>query len=191
MSDPLALDPFSTIVILSILSYQPDGVKIAIDNNTIILYEPIFRDWLVRHVRSWFSPGFSKDCLYRLKTPVERALRWYRSSTPLLFELAIKGLDKLCLNYDNQNCGNAIQTIKFIKKLIKSPELVDESNEEIEKENLLKLKDSWSADEIKTINSLFNLISSEKDKSYIIKSILDFVRGKEPNLLKIIQKPSV
>lgn len=111
-----ALDPFSTLVQLALLSFKDNGVKIGIVNNSIVFFENNWFDWSFRTARNFLYSGYSRECFFNFEEPIERAVEYY--DLPLLFELAYRGLDKLKGNYRDFKSGNARKAIEATMKCL-------------------------------------------------------------------------
>lgn len=193
VANPFSLDPFTTIISLAMLAVMPPGVKLGIRNNSIIFFHPTIVDTISRTLQSLTNNGCTRDCLYRLRTPVRRAVEWYGyESCPEVFNMAYQGLSRLRETYRQHGGGNVTDTIEFCMQLLRPEGLEGAEPESLEgKPSLRRLQAAWNADERRTVGDLFQLVTNNPDKSFYITCIHDIVRGKEPALHAIIREPSV
>jgi hypothetical protein len=70
------IDPFSTIIRLSLISFKPVGTKLCIDHNRIYLQEPNVLQGTVRTIH-----GDQKDDLHNLCIPIQRACEQFLKKT--------------------------------------------------------------------------------------------------------------
>lgn len=95
------LDPLSTIIKLALLNKYENGVKISIKYNIIYIQKQSFYQGLLR----WFNND-SKQDLDKLLYPIIYACQKYLINyiypkINIIFEYAIKGLEKLINTYNN------------------------------------------------------------------------------------------
>jgi len=95
------LDPLSTIIKLALLNKYNNGVKISIQYNIIYIQKKSCYQGLLR----WFNSDSKKD-LDKLFNPIIYACQKYLINNiypniNIIFEYAIKGLDKLINTYNN------------------------------------------------------------------------------------------
>jgi hypothetical protein len=193
VTNPFSLDPFTTIISLAILAVMPPGVKLGIRNNSIIFFQPTVFDIISRTFQSITNNGCTRDCLYRLRTPVRRAVEWYGyDSCPEVFNMAYKGLARLRETYKQNGGGNVTDTIEFCMQLLR-PEGLEGTEPEslVGKPSLQRLQKAWSVEERKAVGDLFLLMTSNPDQAFYITCIHEIVKGKEPALHAIIREPAV
>jgi hypothetical protein len=184
-----ALDPFSTLVRLALLNFMNDGVKIGIGNNSIHYFEDTWMDWARRTVLSISSSGYSRETMYKLRIPMQRAVMWFGDACPELFALAIDGLIKLKTNYRDtacSTCGNVIETINFTIQNIKTKSVIPD----FEMTPVLQdLKNCWSTKDIDAVKLLFSFLKSDTGNSQavFIKCIQDFIFQKEQTLVTLLR----
>ena len=96
------LEPINTIIILVIVSFKDEGVKIAIQDNKIIVQDYNF----LQPINRWYHGNTREDIQYLLK-PIVRALEMLKpfesenEKIKKLFEYAINGIEKLKISYNN------------------------------------------------------------------------------------------
>jgi hypothetical protein len=196
MVDQFGLDPLSTVIRLALLPYMPPGVKLGICGNRIVFFYPTVIDWIRRTVTSLSNSGCTKHCLHCLRSPILRAMAWYGDGIRPIVQMARAGLQRLCDNYATD--GNVVQTLQSFMWLIDHPEQT-QAEDISDKPALEALRDSWTAQEITTVNNLLTLVqlppadlaSKTSNKTHLIACVEDFLCGKDPQLLEIIQKPAV
>lgn len=174
----VALDPFSTVVRLALLSFMEDGVKIAIVRHSIVYSKDTLVDRAMRTFLSWTNPGYSREALYTLRHPLELARRWY--DVPFLFELAADGLHKLQRNY-KLSSGNVVDTITFAIYTLQTPTTDTEPLTSTER----WLRYNWQRDEINALIKWFELLKTptgQTDRAFIISSIDNYIKGKERDI---------
>lgn len=187
MNSQFTLDPFSTIVKLALLPYMDNGVKIGICHNSVVFFQPTAIDLARRWFQSWTNIGCTRNCLFHLRTPIERAVLWYKQLTPDLFSTASDGLGKLKTTYES---GNALDTLTFAIQQIQCPQIIQK--EDIYQNPMLKkLMESWTPEEVHAITEWFRLLKLNPHQKYIIRCIDEFIAGKEQQLHAIIRAPCV
>ncbi len=106
------IDPLSSVIRLAIYSFKPEKTKLGMSENIIWYHSPSLYQGLAR---SFY--GDKKDDLHNLHVPIKMACKWCLSDTPssnnpfnnqqhlqreearIIFDLAVKGLDKLKRTY--------------------------------------------------------------------------------------------
>lgn len=190
------LDPFSTLVQLALLSFKDNGVKIGIVNNTIVFFENTKFDIAYRSIRYYifWQPEYSRDCLFNLQDPIERAVEYY--DLPLLFDLAYRGLEKLKNNYRDSKSGNARSTIESTMKCLRrtrpssSPVQGSGNEPRHASEPAAPLRTFWRPAEIDVVMLLFRLLVDHPDETYRIQLITNCLKGRETELLPLLQLPA-
>ena len=87
------LDPLTSIIRLSVLSFKPNGTKISINTNKISYQTPN----LIQGSLRWGN-GDTRDDLHNLCEPIEKAIEWYNVNNNYInniFKYALDGLVKL------------------------------------------------------------------------------------------------
>lgn len=209
--DTQILEPLSTIIMLSIVSFKNVGTKIAIGNNKIYIQPPTAIQGAIR-----WTFGNNREEVHYLLKPIFRALHTYNPShnpeLKTIFEYAIKGLRLLKESYNNtsstlchaidlyiQIIGNTfkedshsleVDTFKEIDTIKDKLQL--SHNTRLNLDNLFK--GLWTTQEITLICTMLKLAEQNKleTKSYIgaIESILStkekFINENIENVAKIL-----
>ena len=185
------LEPLTTLITLSIISFKSVGTKIAVSSNKIYIQEPNIVQGIIR-----WTYGNNREEIHYLLKPLFRCIQLYNpkenSDLKLLFEFAIEGLKLLKKSY-NSTSSNLCHTLDLyigvLESSIKTENIAIDSFKdfrslrnnlnlsEFTKVNLDKLfTNIWSEDEIKIVCSMLSLAKTNSNsiKSYIngIESIL-------------------
>ena len=197
------LDPFSTIIYLALLPYKPAGVKIGIEHNHITYFYDCWFDKLRRTLYDRMYCGYSRLAILHLKSPIKRAIEWYhRSNTDEAFQLARQGLEALRSTYENSHdeTSNAVKQLltSYIALMSVSADAGpgrrerhnSGSGDNFTDAELNSLKDAWSDQELDIVNEMFRLIKQAPAdlQDARVTNIEVFVRGKQPQLLKILHR---
>ena len=122
--DNQILEPLSTMIMLSIISFKNIGTKIAISNNKIYLHPPNVIQGAVR-----WTFGNNREEIHYLLKPIFRALNIYSpliheiKDIRIIFEYSIKGLRLLKDSYNNTSsvlCHAIDLYINLINNCIKN-----------------------------------------------------------------------
>lgn len=187
------LDPLSSLIRLSLLSFKERGCKISISNNRIYFQPQNISQGPVR----WIY-GDNRNDLHNLYNPIEHAVLWYDPKTnediANIFTYSIKGLEKLKNSYVNKDCkfgdSNLVchsinHYINIINLRLKNGDVIST----IQDNEITNLKYLWNKDEIMVVNTLLNIASHKKDNKedfkYLIHSIEAILDGKD-TLIKTI-----
>lgn len=202
----VVLDPFTTIVRLSLLSVLPKGTKIGIDNNQITYYTPSELQGVYR-----FFQGDKRSDLHNLSQPIKKAIVWYQRDNEkinYIFELAHSGLVNLKDNYHSKNTNSdnsTYITLTFFDNILTGKQddlyesITPERAEMIKKERELSidnavhssLRKMWTEHDISAIYELLNKVTSEDDETSrdeLIEVIKKFLETKDNLVKKIIEK---
>lgn len=205
-SKNVILDPFTTIVRLSILSVLPKGTKIGIFNHQIIYYNPGDLQGIYRFFR-----GDKRSDLHNLHHPIKKSIEWYDrkdKKIDYIFELAHDGLVKLKDNYhvDNINSDNSTYiTLTVFDNILRgkqnemyesiTPERAEKLKKELETstDNAIHscLKKLWTEHDIAVVFDLLKKINMEDDtasKTELIEVIKQFLETKDSLVNKIIER---
>lgn len=192
------IDPFCAIVKLGVLGFKPNGTKISIHNNTIHIQDPSKLQGVIR----WFNSD-ERDQLHQLRVPIFyfrgielghisiEDFKIENDQFSIIKELAIKGLAKLKVTYENakkigsmvKNClDDYIKTLshpytkeEYLKEvsMLSKPTLFVIYNEFMKK---------WDNKDIQMIINLFeyaNLKKSDNVNNEIANSIDHFIMSKD------------
>lgn len=205
-SKNVILDPFTTIVRLSLLYVLPQGTKIGIYDHQITYYTPGDLQGLYRFFR-----GDKRSDLHNLFQPIRKSVDWYdRSNEKIkyIFDLAHSGLVKLKDNYhtSNTNSDNSTYiTLNVFDNILMgrqddlyesiTPERAEVIKRELETsvDNAIhtNLRKMWSEHDINAVYDLLNKVSSEDDsvsRNELIEVIKKFLETKDNIVKKIIDK---
>jgi len=194
--DNQILEPLSTMIMLSIISFKNIGTKIAISNNKIYLHPPNVIQGAVR-----WTFGNNREEIHYLLKPIFRALNIYSpliheiKDIRIIFEYSIKGLRLLKDSYNNTSsvlCHAIDLYINLFNNCIKNNtsnnmevdtfKELDNIKDKLQLSQKTRLnldnffKGLWDEQEIKLISTMLQLaeLNTNEKKSYIgaIESIL-------------------
>jgi hypothetical protein len=197
------LEPFTTLVKLALVSFQPVGVKLAISMNRILIQSPTS----VQGAMRWLQ-GSKKEDLHFLLRPIYRACDLYppEPDKPIfqLYRLAVEGLRVLKQSYERDPDASIIcQLIELYMDILDSKM----TNRVIHLESYRRIKDLndtvnlssstvvnlgnifkevWKADEIELIIKL--LVKMEVDKNCYRSAIESIIRAKETHIDEILRR---
>ncbi len=176
------IEPLTCIVRLGILAFKPRGTKICIYENSIYIQEPGYLQGTIR----WLS-GDNRNDLHYLFAPITKALlKWKPDENEAIkniYNLAIRGLNKLKTGYNCQNCSSLTSHsidlyINLIKDSIngKQPvEIQDDDNNN----NYTFFGKLWTLEQIEIINNLFIQADNNKaDSDSYLNAIENIVSTK-------------
>ena len=201
-SDSQILEPLSTIIKLSIISFKNIGTKIAIVSNKIYIQSPNF----IQGVLRW-SYGNNREEVHFLLKPIVRAILLYNPNKneliKTLFTFAISGLKLLKKSYHNNSstlCHALDLYINIIKNALDSTSNSNMCpNIEYLKHNLnlsyntkINLEKIflgiWNDNEIRLIANMLNLAKSNRiEKKSYVKAIESILLTKEKLTENIIK----
>ena len=199
------LEPLSTVIRLSILFFDIEGTKIAIYNNRIFSQKPNFMQGTNR-----FLYGHKRNELHYLYKPIIKATQQYNPKNKdiqIIFEYAIKGLEKLKSTYKKKSGTIICHSIDLYKEAIEKTikDIGQKKNKHDDKETnevgtndelVEKLYDDfyklWNIEQIKIISDLLKLADKHKNQKEtslsFIHSIDCIIKNKEKNSLQLINK---
>ena len=209
------LEPLSTVIRLAILYFDLQGTKIAIYNNRIFTQKPTLMQGTIR-----WTYGNKRNELHYLYKPIVIAINQYNSTQnkniKIIFEYAIKGLDKLRQTYKKTSGTIICHSIDLYKEAIQKAIEVSNSNEQNSNKNKNKNNNNntkcnvltesirydditsklyndfnklWDAEQIKIIADLLNLANKQKTiqtKTSFIEAIDSIIKDKEKQSLELI-----
>lgn len=192
------IDPFCTIFKLAILNYKADGTKISIKNNSISIQD----NWMLQGLQRWYNND-ERDQLHQLKLPIFyfrgvvlqlitfNFLNLNQDLLNYINDLAIKGLKKMKVTYDNdRKNGSLVKNCidDYIKILSTSYTGEDYESEmfNIAKPTLFAIYHEyakmWTEYDFKILKKLFNLVDLEdnaKIKNKLADAIDQFISAKD------------
>lgn len=198
------LEPLTTIITLSIVSFKQIGTKLAVQSNKIYIQSPNITQGAIR-----WTYGHNREEIHFLLKPIIRVVQIYdpneNENIKILFEYAIKGLKLLKQSYNNNSStlchtldlyisiidntikkkNSNIETLHYMDTLCNDLNL--SQNSRVNFDNLFK--GIWKDDEIKLICTMLKLANTDniqERKSYII-AIESIVSTKEQFINKIIE----
>ena len=202
------LEPLTTLITLSVISFKDIGTKIAIYNNRIYIQEPSITQGIIR-----WTYGNNREEIHHLLKPLFRCVHLYNpqenKNIGLLFRFAINGLKVLKESY-NSLSSNLCHTLDLYISILDN---CDKSDDDIKIDSLkdfntlrnnLNLSQStkinldnlfkniWNEDEINIICTLLTLAEKNNKnmpKSYIL-AIQSILNNKETLINKVIQDTS-
>jgi hypothetical protein len=167
------LEPLSTVLKLALISHEPEGIKIAVFNNSIHIQKPNLLQGTIRSVY-----GNNREEIHYLLKPIIRCVEMYNIddiNVKYIYELAIDGLKKLKRSYGNQS-SNVCYTIDLYITILKGKK-IDEDKIIDNDANLFK--DIWNDDDIKLISNLM--------KSNYLQSVYNIIYTKEDIFTNILK----
>lgn len=197
------LEPFSTLLKLAIISYKPDGVKIAISNNKLYIQETGISQPIIR-----YAYGNNREELHYLLKPLMRCIDLYplESNDELqqIYSQAIDGLKKLKISYNNKLstvCFTIDLYIQILQQTLDKKKVNVHSYDNSQslsglslstntRLNLEKLFEGiWTENDISLVSSMFTSVSSSSDcrESYL-KGIENIIKAKESIIENKINK---
>lgn len=202
---PQILEPFSTLLKLAILSYKPDGTKIAVYDNKLYIQDACVSQGIIRY--AW---GNNREEVHFLLKPMMRCVELYpcnqSDELKLIYTQAINGLKKLKNSYKNESstvCYTIDLYIQIIQNSladasvhIHSYEISQNLNELTlscnTKMNLEKIFEGiWTENDIVLVSNLFNSVNTESAcRSSYLKSIENIIKAKEGLIMQKIRKVS-
>ena len=204
------LEPLSTVIRLCILYFNIEGTKIAIYNNRIFSQKPTFMQGTSR-----FLNGHKRNELHYLYKPIIKATQQYNPNNDdikVIFEFAIKGLEKLKTTYKNKSGTIICHSIDLYKESIQktiddikikknqNTRSNNESNHNDDKISCDELTDNlyeefynlWDKEQIKIISDLLQLAYKHRKHNStslaFIESIDSIIKNKEKLSLDLINK---
>lgn len=194
--DNQILEPLSTMIMLSIISFKNVGTKIAISDNKIYIHPPNVIQGAVR-----WTFGNNREEVHYLLKPIFRALNIYslliheKEEVRIIFEYSVKGLRLLKDSYNNtssvlchaidlyinlinsalkNNTSNSVEVDTFKELDSIKDKLQLSQKTRVNLDNFFK--GLWDDQEIKLISTMLQLAETNitETKSYIgaIESIL-------------------
>ena len=200
------LEPLTTLITLSIVSFKSVGTKIAVYSNKIYIQEPSATQGLVR-----WTFGNNREEIHFLLKPIFRAVNLFKpkenEDIKLIFDFAIKGLKLLKQSYYSNSstlCHTLDLYISILDSALSSENetiRIDSLKEfnslrtnmnlsEVTKINLDNIfKNIWKDDEIKIICQMLNIANSniKMYKTYV-SAIESIINNKEKKINKIIEE---
>ncbi len=195
------IDPICTAIKLSLLHYKDNGTKISIKNNVVNIQDVS----LLQGFQRWYNSD-ERDQLYQLKLPIF----YFRgivlgfidiehlvidSNTLLMInELAIKGLKKMRITYDNdRKSGSLIKNCidDYIKILNTNYNLDDYMSDryKFNKPTLFAIYNEytklWDLKDLKIITDLFELADTKENpviQNKLADTIDQFIMAKDLTL---------
>ena len=196
------LEPLSTIIRLAILYFDLEGTKIAIYNNRIFTQKPNFMQGTIR-----WTYGNKRNELHYLYKPIIIAINKYNAkeneNIKIIFEYAIKGLEKLRNTYKQKSGTIICHSIDLYKEaILKSigADKLKKDNKQNKQNSQINLTDSicyddittklyedfyqlWDPEQITIVADLLKLAINKKIKTKIsfIEAIDSIIKNKEKN----------
>jgi len=197
------LEPFASVLKLALISFQPEGSKIAVSNNRIYIQTPTL---LQGTIRSMY--GNNREEIHHLLKPLMRSIELYppdkNEEIKYIYQLAIKGLKKLKRSYDSNSstvCYTIDLFISILDRANMSKSIYIDSYEEsknhlfdnaddkkINFENIFK--DVWTDKDIHVLSQMFKLTEDNSHCSYLT-SIENMITSKEELMTDTLKKASM
>ena len=160
------LEPLSTVLKLALISFEEEGIKIAVSNNSVFIQKPTLLQGTIRSVY-----GNNREEIHYLLKPIIRCVEMYSSydnrNIRYLYDLAIDGLKKLKRSYGNQS-SNVCYTIDLYITILKGKK-IDE--ERLSDNDISLFKDLWIDSDIVLVSNLF--------QSNYLQSVYNIIYTKE------------
>ena len=197
------LEPLTTLITLSIISFKSVGTKIAVYSNKIYIQEPSITQGIIR-----WTYGSNREEIHYLLKPLFRCIKLFEpmknDNINLLFNFAIKGLKLLKQSYYS-NSSTLCHTLDLYISILESA--LSEDNQTIEIDSLKEFrtdlnlsevakinldnifKNIWKDDEIKIICQMLNIADSNiKIYKTYISAVESILINKEKKINKIIEE---
>jgi len=179
------LDPLTTVIRLSILSFKNIGTKISINLNKIEYQEPNLFQGTFR-----WKNGDKRSDLHNLYNPLKICRNKYMPDDDQriknIYEKAIIGLKNLQLLYDQRSDSTCHALSHYI-------DILNGSEYEIDKEQLEiynKFSKVWTDNDLDIINNILVEIedknNNEEDFDHYLNSIDAILNGKDLEIRKIL-----
>jgi len=192
------LDPLSLVIKLYILSFKPNGTKISILNNKIIIQEVGIFQSTVRSIN-----GDTKNDIINILFPLTFACEIYLNDTEnikyrYIFEQIIKSFDKLNAIYQVNEMTHNIEQLKnivtnFLSDIDFNPKTIilnwDEPASVLKKSFYKQTNSIWTEDRLNILFGFINeIINSETDeiKYYLINSLSSYMNYIDLIVVKLI-----
>lgn len=201
-TDQQLLDPMSTLIKLSLISFCEKGTKISINENSIELQKPGLLQGAIR-----WSQGDKRTDLHNLYAPIEKALEWYNpkdnKALTYIYELAINGLRSLKKAYSELGNSNLVaHTISYYITIIDNklkgvensinPENILAESIYKEDSGINRLQTIWTLDEIKIVYHCLLQVTEAKNKNKelenYINSIVSILEGKDKQVRELLYR---
>lgn len=201
-NDQQLLDPMSTLIRLSLISFCDKGTKISIYENSIELQKPGILQGAIR-----WSQGDKRTDLHNLYAPIEKALEWYNpkneKALKYIYELAKEGLRSLKEAYSEMGNSNLVaHTISYYITIIDNrlkgvdspinPEAILSESIYREESGINKLQTIWTPNEVKIVyHSLLQVTEAKNNNKKLdnyINSIISIIEGKDAQVRELLHK---
>lgn len=201
-TDQQLLDPMSTLIKLSLITFCDKGTKISIYENSIELQKPGILQGAIR-----WSQGDKRTDLHNLYAPIEKALEWYNpkedKALKYIYELAKEGLRSLKDAYSELGNSNLVahtisyyitiidNKLKGVDAPINAETILAESIYH-EESGINRLQTIWTPSEVKIVYHSLLQVTEAKNKnksldSYI-NSIISVLEGKDEQVRELLHK---
>jgi hypothetical protein len=201
-SEKQLLDPFTTILKLSVLNFKQINTKLSIHNHKIYYQEPTLYQGASRKIY-----GDKRGDLHNIHEPIIKCLDWYDKSDErihYIYSLAKKGLENLKESYLNNSESQSDLVIhsidlyiKILKACLDDVEIEDDvmSKDMFDDKHLVeKFQSLWSD---KDINVVYNLLlciedkqTNSKDYDDALTTLETFLNGKDTDVFSLIKQMS-
>lgn len=201
-TDQQLLDPMSTLIKLSLVSFCDKGTKVSIYENSIELQKPGLLQGAIR-----WSQGDKRTDLHNLYAPIRKALEWYNpkddKALAYIYELAKEGLRSLKEAYSELGNSNLVShTISYYITIIDNklkgventinPEAILAESVYREESGINRLQTIWTSNEVKIVyHSLLQVIEAKnknKDLDNYINSIISILEGKDKQVRDLLHR---
>ena len=157
----LLLDPFSTVVRISLLNFKSDNTKISICDNTIYYQEPS----LIQGILRWQN-GDKRSDLHNLLNPMLLCKIWFKENEEVnqIFKFAISGLKRLKESYKDNGEEICHALSHYITILLVNNDELNKFSDTLNNDNVIyeKIKDLWSKEEVHIIYLLLTKLYEMK-----------------------------
>lgn len=152
--DKTKLEPFATMCVLAIRCVVP--------NSKLVIVPPLLsldrNPSIIRAVSSYLFSGLTKDDMYLLLKPLQRAIELYlRADTLHIFQLAEAGLKSLQEIYRHSNAEQALQQMIVCLQKAYAPGKALPSSVSASDEPFANL---WHSSEISAISAMFSAVNA-------------------------------
>jgi hypothetical protein len=170
------LEPLSTILKLALISFEEEGTKIAISNNSVVIQRPTILQGTIRYIN-----GNNREEIHYLLKPIIRCIELYSANTDpnvrYIYDLAIDGLEKLKRSYGSMS-SNVCYTIDLYITVLRGSHDIKLTDTESQ-DNMSIFKDIWDERDV-------GLLASLLSASYLM-SVQDIIDTKEKKFGEVLK----
>ena len=175
--DSTILDPLTCVFRLAMISREPDGTKLRVENNRIIFQKPERLQGFIRSLA-----GDTRRHLQNLLHPIAKAVEWYRDIVDVeVWALAIAGVEKLGKAYPTHSLVH--HTLTYYKETLDGSRQHNLNSPPYTSSLHDHMRNLWSRDEIKVTTRLLTRLQTSAYRS----ALQSIVKGKEAELQDLLK----